>query len=311
MTDSALKRAWIQRWPSPAKINRFLHIVGRRSDGYHLIQSVFQIVDYCDYLKYSHTNHHSITISNSIESVEDKDNLIIKAAQLLQSHCQIKSGVTISIEKNIPMGAGLGGGSSNAATTLLALNLLWDCQQTPKELSKLALKLGADVPFFIQGKNALVEGIGENITPLKIDCPWLLLAIPDTHISTKDIFTSKNLKRDTHIISIKQLNQLHSNAQQLIPLGNYGSNDCEEVVKIQYPKVNQVFKILEGTSNPRLTGTGSCIFSLFNSKIEANQAIPNKSKQTQFLVKKSLFESPILSVLKNFTNIHSDNHNLR
>jgi 4-diphosphocytidyl-2-C-methyl-D-erythritol kinase len=310
VTDSNavdLNKAWEQSWPAPAKINRFLHIVGQRDDGFHLLQSVFQLIDFCDYLKFSPVNNKSVTLTESIESVEDKDNLVIKAALLLQSHCQIESGVNISIDKNLPMGAGLGGGSSDAATTLLALNLLWNCQLSIQELSKIGLKLGADVAFFLKGKNAFVEGIGEKVTPISIDCPYLLLAIPNTHISTKEIFSSPDLVRNTEIISIKHLLELETNQQQQLILNNYGRNDCETVVLNQYPAVKLAFNQMKRRSTPHLTGTGSCFFSIYDNQHDAIKATPNNSTDIQFMVKKTLSESPILCVLKKFTHIFADN----
>ena len=307
-SNTILNQAWEQNWPAPAKINRFLHIVGQRADGYHLLQSVFQIIDFCDFLMFSRVNNSEITLSKSTESVEDKDNLAIKAAQLLQRHCQINSGVCISLVKNLPIGAGLGGGSSNAATTLLALNLLWECQLTTGELSELGIQLGADVPFFIQGQNAFVEGVGEKITPLAIDCPWLLLAIPDTQISTAEVFLSPNLTRDTQPITVEQLNQIETNIQQQLLLKDYGKNDCEEVVLNQYLQVKQTFEQMKLQSNPRLTGTGSCVFSLYNNESDAIQAIPNSPQQTQFIIKTALLESPIQTILMKFKIIAPSNN---
>jgi len=294
--------AWQQCWPSPAKINRFLHIVGQRNDGYHLLQSVFQFVDFCDYLEFSKVQDNSIYMKNSIAGVNDKDNLIIKAAQLLQHFCECESGVCISIKKNIPMGAGLGGGSSNAATTLLALNILWDCNLSLIQLSELGSQLGADVAFFIHGTNAFVEGIGEIITAVDIDLPWLLLALPDCHISTQEIFSAPELPRDTKPIVIQELLQMATNDLHQIDLKDFGQNDCEPTVLNHYPQLMLIYNHLNQHSSPRLTGTGSCLFSRFNNEEDAQQAITNNPTEFSWSIRKAIAESPLQRILGKFTN---------
>ncbi len=299
-----------QSWPSAAKINRFLHIIGQREDGYHLLQSVFQFVDFCDYLKFDLVPDGSICLNSPISGIPEKQNLVIKAANLLKQHCQSSSstnlGVCITLEKHIPMGAGLGGGSSNAATTLLALNLLWDCHLSNQQLAKLGIQLGADVPFFIYGQNAFVEGIGEKVTPINIDLPWLQLAIPDCHISTEEVFHAKDLSRDSDSIDIQQLKQLPKNHLNQHLLGNFGKNDCQATVLKHYSAVKSIFNKFKHHNLPRLTGTGSCLFSLFDSKSQAANTIPSLDCQSPVLIKNTLDRSPLQAILEKYNDIPQD-----
>jgi 4-diphosphocytidyl-2-C-methyl-D-erythritol kinase len=177
-------------WPSPAKLNLFLHITGQREDGYHELQTAFQFLDYCDYLKFDIVDTPDICLITPIEGVKNEHNLVIKAAELLQQHANVTQGVNISLQKTLPMGGGLGGGSSNAATTLVALNKLWQCQLSNDELAGLGLKLGADVPVFIHGHAAWAEGVGEKLTPISPEEPWYSVIVPDCHVSTAEIFSS-------------------------------------------------------------------------------------------------------------------------
>ncbi len=294
------QKAWQQIWPAPAKINRFLHIVGRQNDGYHLLQSIFQFVDYCDLLHFSPSTDGSISIKNPIENVNQEDNLVYQAATLLQQKSSTKIGAIIHLEKNIPMGAGLGGGSSDAATTLLALNYLWNCNFSVAQLCQLGLTLGADVPFFVQGKNAFVEGIGEQITAVDIDCPWLLMAVPEIHVSTQDIFSSSKLCRNTPKINLEQLHKLKTSQEHKIQLDNYGRNDCQQLVISQYPLVKQAFDWISRTYKPRLTGTGGCVFSTFPGHQQAKAANHETPPMIASFVKATLEQSPMRTLLNQF-----------
>ena len=183
-------------WPAPAKINLFLHITGQRDDSYHLLQTAFQFLDYGDVLQFGVHDNPSISLSTAIDGVDDEDNLIIRAARALQASANIQQGVNITIEKRLPIGGGLGGGSSNAATTLLALNQLWQCHLSKTELAQLGLTLGADVPIFLHGEAAWAEGVGEQLSPISPPEPWYAVIAPDCHVSTAEVFSSQELTRD-------------------------------------------------------------------------------------------------------------------
>ena len=238
--------------PAPAKLNLFLHITGRRADGYHLLQSVFMLVDWCDTLHFE--LHPSGKISREdLTSPLPDDDLVIKAASALQTATGSQHGAHISIAKSIPAQAGMGGGSSDAATTLLALNRLWDLKLTKSELTQIGLKLGADVPFFIQGDNAWVEGIGEQISPIVLPKAHFLVVKPESGLSTQSIFTDLGLKRDSPnaIISGFAAN----------PFG-FGRNDLQAVAQKLCPDVSTALNWLENLGlRPRMTGSGSAVFA--------------------------------------------------
>lgn len=202
-------------WPAPAKLNLFLHITGQREDGYHLLQTAFQFIDRCDQLEFELNDSGEVTLLTPIEGVNDKDNLIVRAAKLLMQQAGIQQGVAISLQKILPMGGGLGGGSSNAATTLVALNYLWDAGLSIQQLAQLGLQLGADVPVFIHGTAAWAEGVGEEITPISVDEPWFVVIVPDCHVSTAEIFSSSELTRDCKMITVSRF------------LSGEGVNVCE------------------------------------------------------------------------------------
>ncbi len=297
---------WDQIWPAPAKINRFLHIIGQRSDGYHQLQSVFQFLTVADSLSFKPLNCGSIRLSQSIAGVDDKDNLVIKAATLLRQSfldnlmtpSPTKTmGVEVTLSKVLPMGGGLGGGSSDAATTLLALNKLWNIHFSLEKLAQLGLKLGADVPFFIHGKTAFVEGVGEKITPFLADSPWILLLTPNCFIETAKIFSHPALTRNTEIIRIRDLAQADSNNL----LGNFGRNDCEKVVSGEYPEVSRALKWLNQHKIARLTGTGACIFATFDNEQEARKIAARCPESFNALVSKSTNYSPVHRLLENWS----------
>lgn len=288
---------WDIKWPAPAKINRFLHIIGQRKDGYHLLQSVFQFLDIYDLLQFSQTNDNKITLKSNFEDIPESDNLVFKAAQILKMHSDVSTGVTITLNKNLPSGAGLGGGSSDAATTLIALNHLWGLHLPLDELAKLGVRLGADVPFFVMGETAFVEGIGEKITPIVIDSPCFLLQIPQYSISTKKIFSNTELKRDTTNISLNNLTGKADKDNKIIPLGNFGHNDCEPVVLKNYPEMTLLFDWIRPFSSARLTGTGSCVFSMFDNATEAGKIALRCPDSIHCLVTKGLQYSPVHELL--------------
>ena len=266
-------------WPAPAKINLFLHITGRRDDGYHELQTVFQFLDYSDTLSFEHVFDGEIQLLTVVKDVDHDDNLIVRAARLLQNHTKTKHGALITLDKKLPMGGGLGGGSSNAATTLVALNQLWDCQLSKAELAQLGLSLGADVPVFIHGHAAWAEGVGEELTAISPPEPWYVVISPDCHVSTAQIFTSSQLTRDCRSITISRF------------LSGEGRNVCEDVVKKSYPPVAKALDWLSQYGSPRMTGTGACVFADFENQQKARQVLAMLPENWQGFIAKGSNES--------------------
>ncbi|MCU7835068.1 MAG: 4-(cytidine 5'-diphospho)-2-C-methyl-D-erythritol kinase [gamma proteobacterium symbiont of Taylorina sp.] len=268
-------------WLAPAKINLFLHITGQRENGYHELQTVFQFLDFSDELSYKILDNNEIIHVNPLPGVKPEDDLIVKAAHLLQQHTNCQQGAQIAIKKNLPMGGGLGGGSSDAATTLVALNQLWQLNIELPELAKLGLKLGADVPIFIQGVAAWAEGVGEDLSPILLDESYFMVLIPRVSVSTADIFASPVLKRDCIPISIEQF------------LSGTGNNVCESVVREHYPEVDLAIQWLGQFSQARMTGTGACVFAPFATQAEAQQILSRKPEQFDGFIAKGLNISPL------------------
>lgn len=271
--------------PSPAKLNLFLHITGRRQDGYHELQTLFQFLDHGDTLTFTNRRDGLLTLSEAMPGISDDDNLILKAAHLLQTATnQQQAGVTITVEKRLPMGGGLGGGSSNAATTLLALNHLWKTGLTLQQLAELGLQLGADVPVFVLGHSAFGEGIGEKLTRASPPEDWFVVLKPDCHISTSEIFSSQGLTRNTPRITIAPAFEGDVSGYR---------NDCEDVVKRLYPEVKSSMDWLSKFGPARLTGTGACIFGRFATEAEARQVWAEKPSGIDGFVAKGVNLSPL------------------
>ncbi|CAA0079444.1 4-diphosphocytidyl-2-C-methyl-D-erythritol kinase [BD1-7 clade bacterium] len=275
--------------PAPAKINLFLHVCGRRNDGYHNLQTVFQFLDFCDTLHFRTRQDAEIHITPELAGIPQRDNLIDKAARLLKEACGIKAGADIYVEKRLPMGGGIGGGSSNAATTLLALNHLWGCNLSTDELKEIGVKLGADVPIFIHGHAAWAEGIGEELTNLEPRQPWYLLIVPQAHVSTVKIFSHSLLTRNTKIMRIAAF--LEQDDSGLF------KNDCEQLVRKLHPEVDKALIALSKFGRSRMTGTGACVFATFDSKEDAEQAYGELSSQFECYVCQGLNQSPVASML--------------
>jgi 4-diphosphocytidyl-2-C-methyl-D-erythritol kinase len=249
-------------WPAPAKLNRWLRIIGRRADGYHLLQTVFQFLDYYDKLYFDLRSDGRVVHSNPLPSVPAEQDLCVRAALLLQQHCSVAQGVTLGINKRLPLGGGLGGGSSNAATTLLALNHYWQTGLSLDELAKLGLQLGADVPVFVYGVAAWAEGVGDRLTPLpELDQPWFVVLVPPCSVPTANVFNNPALTRDSSAIRIRAL------------VMDADKNDCEAVVFQQYPQVKRAADWLGQYAKARLSGTGSCVFAAFKTREEAEQVL--------------------------------------
>jgi 4-diphosphocytidyl-2-C-methyl-D-erythritol kinase len=268
------------RVPAPAKLNLFLHITGRRDNGYHELQSIFQLIDLCDWLEFSQTASPEICI-DGLSSVDLEQNLIFKATQILKAYAKAYSGLNISIEKNIPMGAGLGGGSSNAATTLIVVNQLWQCGLNIEQLAELGLKLGADVPIFIHGRNAWAEGIGEHLTFIDLDQKQYIVLKPDCFISTQLLFSQKTLTRNTKSSKFC--------AYQLKP-SDFGNN-FEPLARSLYPEVDEAMQYLDQFGVAKLTGTGACVFAEVTSDMNIDDVLANAPCKA-YLVN-SLNKSPI------------------
>ncbi|WP_028114111.1 4-(cytidine 5'-diphospho)-2-C-methyl-D-erythritol kinase [Ferrimonas kyonanensis] len=271
-----------RNWPAPAKLNLFLHINGRRQDGYHELQSLFQFVDHCDQLHFNVRQDADITLSPAIDGVANDDNLIVRAARLLQSHCDCSLGVDIELEKVLPMGGGLGGGSSNAATTLVALNRLWQLNLGEDQLAELGLSLGADVPVFVRGLAAVADGVGEILRPVEIAQPWYLVVAPNVAVSTAEIFQAPELTRNSPKLAQPELrpSQWH--------------NDCVGAVIQRYGQVANALGWLIQYAPSQMTGTGSCIFGTFSSQEEALVALADLPDEWRGFVARGCNRSPLL-----------------
>ena len=230
-------------WPAPAKLNLILHITGQREDGYHLLQTAFQFLDFSDMLDFTVRDDGVISRQSNWQGVVEEDDLIVRAAKVLQQESGCQSGVDINLEKRLPAGAGLGGGSSDAATTLVALNHLWGLEFTVDILADIGLKLGADVPVFVRGHAAWAEGVGEQLTPIEPKEFWYLVVRPDCCISTMEVFNSSDLTRNTPAIRIRDF------------LRDGGHNDCESVVKDLYQEVAEALDWLGQFAVDKMTGT--------------------------------------------------------
>lgn len=254
---------------SPAKLNLFLHITGRREDGYHTLQTVFQMLDWGDDMVFELSADPGITLTTPMPSVATEDNLIVRAAKLLiDASPAAQYGASISITKRIPQGGGLGGGSSNAATTLLALNQLWALGHSTQTLAEMGLSLGADVPVFVHGKSAWAEGIGEQLQPMELPERWYVILLPDCHVSTAKIFSSAQLTRDTSPITMSAF------------FAGAVCNDLQLVVEAHYPAVRKALNLLGRFAPAMMTGSGACVFAAVDDMASA-QLIASKT-QTQF-----------------------------
>ncbi len=271
---------------APAKINLFLHIVGQRPDGYHLLQSVFQLIDLSDEVLLDSRQDSQIHRINPLANVLPKDDLVVKAAVLLQKTCDVAKGVDISLEKNIPMGAGLGGGSSDAASTLLGLNQLWNLNLSKRELMDIGIQLGADVPFFIQGHNAFVEGIGEIITPIDLPIYEYAVVYPGVSIPTKEIFSSPELTRNHSQITITDFVEQNSELTMF-------KNDLQEVAEQKYVAVKDAIGWLKSIfpdTQPIMSGSGSSVFCKIPNTFDTDNRISQLPHGWKFFKVKSLMQ---------------------
>ncbi len=279
--------AWAERWPAPAKLNLMLRIVGQRPDGYLLLQTVFQFIDLCDWITFHPVDDGRVSLQKPLPDVPEADDLTIRAANLLKAETGCTAGVCIEVEKNLPMGGGLGGGSSDAATTLVVLNSLWRLGLSVEKLMALGLALGADVPVFVYGHSAWAEGVGEKLEEINPGEQWVVVIKPECHVNTKEIFSAKNLTRNSKSITIADF------------IAGQHQNDCVEVVCERYQPVKDALVALSGFSGARLTGTGACVFAQFDSEVAAFNACESlKNNKWQVYLAKGVNESPLFSKLK-------------
>lgn len=273
------------RWPAPAKINLFLHVTGRRPDGYHTLQTVFQFLNLCDWLDFERREDGRIRRATAVGGIAPEQDLVVRAAHALQAHTGVKAGASLSIDKRLPVGGGIGGGSSDAATTLVALNLLWGLDLPLAALARIGLQLGADVPVFIAGKAAFAEGIGEILTPLAPAESWYVLLKPDCAVPTAAVFADPDLTRDTPPITIRDF------------LEGAGRNDCEPVVRRRFPAVNAALDWLSRRAPSRLTGTGACVYAACADEAQARSIVAEVPAPWLAYAVRGLNRSPLLERL--------------
>lgn len=278
---------------APAKLNLFLHVTGRRDDGYHLLQSVFQLIDLHDLLHFDLRDDDRIVRSTEVAGVPAESDLIVRAAHLLREAAAARGiavpGASIAVDKRLPMGGGIGGGSSDAATTLMALNHLWGTGFTRAELMQLGVRLGADVPFFLLGENAFVEGIGERLTPMATPASWFVLVHPGVAVPTPAIFTSSELTRNTKVVTMSDFSKR---------LPGFGKNDLQAVAARAYPPVADALAWLSDVGDARMTGSGACVFAAFASETEADAVLMKVPSQWRAWKTKTLDAHPMATLLQ-------------
>ena len=273
-------------WSAPAKLNLFLHVTGRRADGYHELQTLFQLIDLCDTITITVREDGRIERPAGPAGVAPHADLTLRAALALQQATGSARGAELRVHKRIPQGAGLGGGSSDAATTLLALNELWDCRLSLDDLARLALPLGADVTVFVQGSSAWAEGVGERLTPVAVPPAWYVIIYPGVAVSTQEIFQSPELTRNSPLITIRAFFQ------------SGGRNDCEPVVRAHSPEIAAALDWLAREGSARLTGTGSCAFTARASAADAERLAARVPDRWMSFVARGLNTSPVHEQLR-------------
>ena len=273
--------------PAPAKLNLFLHVVGRRPDGYHLLQTLFRFIDLHDTLHFTLRKDGAVRRTNAIESVTEEQDLCVRAARLLQSEAGCTLGVDIAIEKHIPMGGGLGGGSSDAATTLIALNRLWSLGLPRVHLMQLGLRLGADVPVFVFGENAFAEGVGEELQAYPLPEAWYAVLFPPVHVPTAQIFARPELTRDTVSITMRAL------LERQLRDGQQLHNDLQPVVCNLYPEVARYIAWLSNFGKAMMTGSGACVFAEFTSHAQAESVLQQLPQQMRGILARGLARHPL------------------
>ncbi|TMG79677.1 MAG: 4-(cytidine 5'-diphospho)-2-C-methyl-D-erythritol kinase [Betaproteobacteria bacterium] len=273
---------WERRYPAPAKLNLFLHVVGRRPDGYHLLQTAFRLIDRCDWLRFSSRADAQVRLARALPGVEESEELAVRAARLLQTAAGAKRGVEIDIEKNIPVGGGLGGGSSDCATA----NRLWRVDLSRERLAAMALSLGADVPFFLFGSNAFAEGVGERLAPLELPQAWYVVLMPPVAVSTRAIFAERELTRNSQTIKISSFS------------AGFGRNDLEPVVCRRHAEVAVHLEWLRQFGDARLSGSGACVFAEFATEREARSVLSRMPAEMRGFAVRGLDRHPLAALLE-------------
>ncbi len=276
----------VLRCLSPAKLNLFLHITGRRADGYHELQTLFQLLEFGDYMEFRPRRDRVFEVHCEGLDIPERDNLVYHAAETLRQYSGYSAGISIMIEKNIPHGGGLGGGSSNAATTLLVLNHLWKLQLDKGKLAELGATLGADIPVFVHGQSSWAEGIGDKLTSVALNERWYLVLKPSCTVATGQIFSNQELTRNTTPLRIAAFFE------------QGGHNDCEPVVKRLYPAVRDALDWLQNHAEARLTGTGACVFAAFDERQQADSVYSQVPPHIQAFVARGVNRSPVHNQLE-------------
>jgi len=269
------------RWPAPAKLNLFLHIIGRRTDGYHELQTAFQLLDFSDTIRIEPTDDGAVTRLDGPPGVSPDEDLAVRAARALQAATGSRRGARLRVEKQIPLGGGLGGGSSDAATVLVGLNELWGTGLDLAQLASIGADLGADVPVFVHGRSAWAEGIGERLMPLKLPKRWFVVIHPGVAVPTHAVFQAPELTRNSPVITIRGLFEVQTR------------NDCEPVVRARFPVVGDALDWLGRFAEARLTGTGSCVFAAFESAAAAERVAARVPDEWRSWVARGLDRSPL------------------
>lgn len=272
-------------YPAPAKLNLHLRVTGRRADGYHLLQTVFRFIDFSDRIQFALRRDGVIARRHAVEGVAEDDDLTLRAARLLKRAGNVSAGAEISLEKILPLGGGLGGGSSDAATTLVVLNRLWGLDWPRARLQELALELGADVPVFVFGESALGEGVGEKLTPLKLAPAWYVVLVPPVEVGTAGIFQHPDLIRDSIPTKIPPFSDTS------------GINDLEPVVCRLYPEVARHLTWLKQFGRARVTGSGACVFAEFALEHEARAVLDRLPSNMRGVVARGLDDHPLKEML--------------
>ncbi|HEY6722261.1 MAG TPA: 4-(cytidine 5'-diphospho)-2-C-methyl-D-erythritol kinase [Burkholderiales bacterium] len=277
---------WERRYPAPAKLNLFLHVVGRRPDGYHLLQTAFRLIELCDWLRFTPRADAEVRLARGLPGIAENEELAVRAARLLQSEGGSNRGVDIEIEKNIPVGGGLGGGSSDCATTLAVLNRLWGLDFPRERLAAMALALGADVPFFLSGGNAFAEGVGERLTPLELPPAWYVVLVPPVSVSTQAIFTAPELTRNSKTIKMSGFS------------AGFGRNDLESVVCRRHAEVAAHLEWLREFGDARMSGSGACVFVEFAAEREARSVLSRMPAEMRGFAVRGLDRHPLVALLE-------------
>ena len=272
------------KWTAPAKINLFLHVVGKRADGYHELQTIFQFLDYGDELSFELNSQSKILRAYDYGFSEESD-LCLRAAHILSEFAPKGAGVTITLHKRLPQGGGLGGGSSDAATVLIALNKLWRIGLSRQKLADIGLKLGADVPVFVMGRSAWAEGVGERLTPLELDEKWFLVVNPNICVSTAAVFANNHLTARPQMMKIRAFREAGGS--------HFGDNQLEPIVRAEYPEVEALFRWLKKFGEPRMTGSGGSVFMPLNDQQQGQELLANKPSEVTGFVAKGLNYHPL------------------